>query len=172
MYHLELRKFPHNFNRFNLDRADLDALLDEWVQGRPVEIGDRKWSPHTARLTILEGPELPVEELSMGRGWPAAERRSADVTDRALAEASQRWQLPAVSPQPAAPQPPAQPDAGAGAAGVADPLAVGVQIAALLGPDAARLLDAWRAAAASSRELSPSEALALAERTLAAEQPG
>jgi hypothetical protein len=125
-----------------------------------VEVGERKWSPLQARLTILEGPELPLDELSMGRGWRTAQRRSEDVTERVLAAASPHAQ--------------AAPPAGSGgpAAPLADPLSVGVQIAGLLGPDAARLLEAWRAAAASSPGLSPSDTLALAERMLAAEQSG
>jgi hypothetical protein len=47
-----------------------------------------------------------------------------------------------------------------------DPLTLGVQIAALLGPDAVRLLDAWRGAAVGTPGLAPSESLALAEQAL------
>ena len=169
MYHIELRQFPHNFAHFNLDEGELQALVGEWVLGRPVEVGERKWSPHTARLKILEGPEIPVEELSLGRGWSTAQRRSSDVTKRVLAAAAQQLQ-----PQPTAAATAAQPGAGtppSADAPAGDPLAVGVQIAALLGPDAARLLEAWRASASGSPQLSPSEALAQAERSLAAEQP-
>ena len=50
--------------------------------------------------------------------------------------------------------------------GLADPLAALVQIGALLGPEAPRLLDAWRAAAAGEPALSPSQALAMAEEDL------
>jgi hypothetical protein len=48
----------------------------------------------------------------------------------------------------------------------ADPFALGVQMAALLGPDPMRLLDAWRTAAAGTPGLAPSETLALAERAI------
>ena len=47
-----------------------------------------------------------------------------------------------------------------------DELALGVELAALLGPDASRLLAAWREVAARASGLSPSESLALAERQL------
>src|ERR1019366_9554803 len=50
---------------------------------------------------------------------------------------------------------------------LADPLALGVQLAALLGAQPAQLLAAWQQAAAGSPGLSPSETLALAERALA-----
>ena len=162
MYHVELRQFPHNFSRFNLTEEELHSIVHEWVQGRPVDVGERKWSPLQARLTILEGPELPLDELSMGRGWRTAQRRSEDVTERVLAAASPQAQTQAMPPA----------GTGGPAGPLADPLSVGVQIAGLLGPDAARLLEVWRAAAARSPGLSPSETLALAERMLAAEQPG
>jgi hypothetical protein len=170
MYHIELRQFPHNFAHFNLRDGDLKELVEDWVQGRIVELGERKWNPATARLKILEGPELPLGELSMGRGWPTAKRRSVEVTERVLADARARLQPITGPPAVGAP-------AGTGspvptAVPLTDPLAVGVQMAALLGPDATRLLEAWRAVAATSKGLTPSETLALAERTLAAEQSG
>jgi hypothetical protein len=165
VYHIELRQFPHNFAHFNLSDAELEQLAGDWVQGRIVELGERKWNPHQARLTILEGPEIPVQELSMGRGWPTAQRRSVEVTEQVLADARARS-----APAPAAVQPAAGASTPAPAGG--DPLALGVQMASLLGPDAMRLLEAWRAAAADKPGLSPSETLALAETALATEQSG
>ncbi len=158
MYHVELRQFPHNFCRFNLSDAELAALLGPWRGGQSIELGERKWSPEQAKIKVLEGPELELQELSMGRGWRTAERRSQDVTDRVLAAAA-----PAVSPPP-----PATGGAGSPAGGpaLADPLAALVQIGALLGPEAPRLLEAWRAAAARDPSLSPSRALAVAEENL------
>src|SRR5271156_6240606 len=96
MYHVELRQFPHNFCHFNLSDAELAAIVEPWRRGQPIEVGDRKWNPHQAKLRILEGPELDLQELSMGRGWRTAERRSREVTDRVLATA----------PTPPAPPPP------------------------------------------------------------------
>src|SRR5438445_7825638 len=86
MFHVELRQFPHNACSFNLTEAELFALVVPWSRERWVELGEREWSPHQARLTVLEGPRLPVEQLSMGRGWRNAQRQSEDVTERMLAQ--------------------------------------------------------------------------------------
>jgi hypothetical protein len=174
MYHLELRQFPHNFNHFNVDDQGLRAVLEPWVRNEPIELGERKWSPHQAKLKILEGPRLPLDELSMGRGWRAAEREGEDVTERVLDEARR-----AIASAPGAPAPdvpprapetppaervarPVEPPADS----LSDPLSLGVQLASLLGDDPAGLLAAWRAVAARASGLSPSETLALAERQL------
>jgi hypothetical protein len=178
MYHIELRQFPHNLCRFNLTDQALRAIVEPWAHEKFVEVGERKWHPEQARLTILEGPELALQQLSMGRGWRAAQRNSEDVTQRVIAAAREAGQA---APGAAAPGGTAG-EAGAagvgaaaaGAAGVGssgagsltDPLALSMQIGALLGPDAVALLDAWRAAAAGSPGLAPSESLALAERAL------
>jgi hypothetical protein len=88
MYHVELRQFPHNFCRFNLTEAELrEAILDAWARGDWIELGERKWSPHQANLTVLEGPRIPVAQLSMGRGWRNAGRQGRDVTEQLLAMA-------------------------------------------------------------------------------------
>jgi hypothetical protein len=87
MYHVELRQFPHNFCHFNMNEGELrETVLDGWVRGRWIELGERKWNPQQAKLTVLEGPHLPIEELSMGRGWRNARRHGRDVTERLLAE--------------------------------------------------------------------------------------
>jgi hypothetical protein len=156
VYHLELRQFPHNVCRFNLSERELAAVTAPWAREQIVDFGERKWSPQQARLTILEGPQLASEDLTMGRGWRRAQRQGQDVTERVLATArdvaaaQQRAAAAAVTP------------------GMADPLALGVQLASLLGEDAASLLDAWRAVVARGAGLSPSESLALAEREIAA----
>jgi len=88
MFHLELRQFPHVARAFNLTREELDLRFARpWVGGEAVVHDDRRWSPERARLTILEGPELRVEEIGLGRGWATAGRSSRDVTDSVLAEA-------------------------------------------------------------------------------------
>jgi hypothetical protein len=150
MYHLELRQFPHNTCRFNLTEQELRAVLEPWVREKFVEVGERKWSPHQAKLTILEGPRLEVQQLSMGRGWRAAQRQSEDVTERLLAQAKQA-------------------DDAAGAGGVSapgSPAPFAEQLSHLLGADPAALLQAWRLVAERRPELSPSESLAVAEATL------
>jgi hypothetical protein len=142
MYHLELRQSFHNFNHFNVDDEELRALVEPWVREQAIELGERKWSPQQAKLRILEGPHLPIEELSLGRGWRTAEREGKDVTERVFAEAKQT----------------AGPEAVQAASDVG--------LTPLLGADPAALLAAWRLAAERRPELAPSEALALAEATL------
>jgi hypothetical protein len=140
MFHVELRQSLHSAWAFNLSEAELSALVVPWSREQWIELGERKWSPHQARLTVLEGPHLQVGELSMGRGWRNAQRRSEDVTERVLAQASGA-------------------DAGAD---------MDTEVLALLGPDPAALLQAWRLTAQRRPELSPGASLALAESTLAA----
>jgi len=156
MFHVEMRQFPHNFCSFNMGDDEVRAIVEPWIRDRPVEFGERRWSPLDARLTILEGPELTLQQLSMGRGWRTAQRTSEDVTERVLAAARQAAANAAAE--------------ASSASGVSDALAFGVQIASLLGSDPTRLLEAWRASAAESPGLAPSETLALAERNLAVPQ--
>jgi hypothetical protein len=158
MYHLEMRQLPHNACRFNLSEAELTAVVVPWARKEWVELGERKWNPNEARLTIFEGPELALDQLKMGRGWGAAQRTGVDVTERVLDAARAQIEQEARVSAPAAGQD-------------ADALGIGVRLASLLGPDAERLLDSWRAAAIGSPGLKPSESLALAESTLGAREP-
>jgi hypothetical protein len=150
MFHVELRQFPHNVCRFNMTEAELATLVEPWAREQWVELGERKWSPHQARLTVLEGPHLPIEQLSMGRGWRNAQRQSEDVTERVLAQAATTSDTARTT---------ASDTARAGTTN-------DTELQSLLGPDPAALLQAWRLAAQRRPELSPSEALALAEATL------
>jgi hypothetical protein len=184
MYHIELRQFPHNVCRFNLSAPELGAIVTPWVSEQSVEVGERKWRTDQAKLTILEGPQLGMEQLTMGRGWRAAERESKDVTERLLAEAKQALagQVGAVGVAAAA-QPvatgaasmattPVGSTSQSEATALADPLTLGVQLASLLGEDPAGLLAVWREVAARAGGLTPSESLALAERELRAAGDG
>ncbi|MGD0453844.1 MAG: hypothetical protein ABSB69_09615 [Solirubrobacteraceae bacterium] len=171
MYHVELRQFPHNMCRFNLIDAELRAIVEPWAREQVVEFGERKWSSQTARITILDGPRIPLEQLTMGRGWRAAQRQSEDVTDQVLAAAREALAAAPTAPAPASTQAPWQAPPVAQPAPLADPLALGVladlrSVASLLGEDPGRLLSAWREVAARSSGLSPSESLALAERQI------
>jgi len=80
MYHLQVRQFPNHATRFNLSEQEVRAVLEPWARGKIVEVGERKWAPERATLTVLEGPELGLAQMAMGRGWRAAERSSEDVT--------------------------------------------------------------------------------------------
>jgi hypothetical protein len=151
LFHIELRQFPHNAWSFNLGDGELRAIVGPWVRGELVEVGERRWNPQQARLTILEGPELALGQLTMGRGWRLAQKDGEDVTERVLL--AERAAV-AAAPLSAAP------------GGPSDALGLAMQLASLLGEEPGRLLDAWRAAAARAPELAPSESLAQAEREL------
>jgi hypothetical protein len=95
MFHAELRQFPHVARAFNLTREELEArILRPLAAGARVELNEQRFSPEKVKLTIYEGPELPVEEMGMGRGWGNATKAGENVTDRLLAEARAALQSP------------------------------------------------------------------------------
>ena len=189
MYHIALQQFPRNLNRFNLDGRQIGSILVPWAQKEMVEINGQSWDPTAATITVLEGPEIPIHRLSLGRGWPLAEKQGEDVTARVIAEAraavsdGSAHRAPAApdsaSPatldpaapaelQPAAPSGPLERAEGHSSTALAegDALSAGVELAGLLGPDAPRLLAAWRSVYGRTAGLTPSESLAVAEREL------
>ncbi len=88
VYHVELRHFPRNLCHFNMGSAELhSAILEPWAADRMFDLGDLRWDPRQARLTILEGPRIPPDQLTMGRGWSTAKRQGADVTAQLLVAA-------------------------------------------------------------------------------------
>ncbi len=88
LYHVELRHFPRNLCHFNMGAAELQsAILEPWAADRMFDLGDLRWDPRQARLTILEGPRIPPDQLTMGRGWSTVKRHGTDVTDQLLAAA-------------------------------------------------------------------------------------
>jgi hypothetical protein len=87
VYHFELRKFPHTVSRFNQSEQHVQALAARWVTEEWIEVAERKWNVNEAKLTVLEGPELSLQEMAMNRGWRNAMRRSEDVTGRVLGAA-------------------------------------------------------------------------------------
>jgi hypothetical protein len=174
VYHVELRHFPHNSARFNLNQRELGAIVEPWARGQVIEFGEQRWNPREAEIMILEGPQIPLHQLKVGRGWRVAERSGTDVTDAVIAAAREAFfaggggtQAHAVGAA-AGDSPAAGGAPAAGGVASADPFTLAMQVGALLGPDAMRLLDAWRAAAASSPGLAPSEALARAEQVVRA----
>jgi hypothetical protein len=70
VFHIELRQFPHNLNRFNLTSEQLWQIVEPWAREKVFELEKQKWTPHHAKLIIIEGPELTADRLTMGRGWP------------------------------------------------------------------------------------------------------
>jgi hypothetical protein len=86
MFHIELRKFPHNTHAFNLTEPQLrGTVIAPWLRNQTIEVGDQKWIPDLTTLTIVEGPELSTADMSLGRGWSVALRRGRDVTREMLA---------------------------------------------------------------------------------------
>jgi hypothetical protein len=95
MFHVELRQFPHVARAFNLSRQDLDArILRPLAEGRPVEWNERRWAPEKTKVAVYEGPELPVEEIGMGRGWGNVTKKGEDVTERLLSEVREDVESP------------------------------------------------------------------------------
>jgi hypothetical protein len=152
VYHLELRQFPHNLCRFNLGEQELQTLVEPWAHDQWIEVGGRKWSPHEARMTILDGPRLAVQELSMGRGWRNAQRRSEDVTDRVLAAA--KVQAGGPSPREPATDLSLQADS------------LGLELLTALAHAPASLSAVWELARSRLPEHSPSQCLAVAEQVV------
>lgn len=95
MFHLELRQRLNVARAFNLDESGLiSTFLGPHLTGRTVIYADHEWEPRKLRLTILEGPELPPEQIGMGRGWANANKSGTDVTERMLARAREQTQRP------------------------------------------------------------------------------
>lgn len=158
MFHVELRQFPHNFCRFNMSEQELrQAVLDAWARKEWLEFGERRWDPNQASLTVLEGPRLSMQELSMGRGWRNAQRAGSDVTERLL-EAARAARPRTGDGAPAAVQ---RSHGEPAADGEVVPLLA--ELVALLGQEPQALMRAWRLALESHPDRSPSECLALAE---------
>jgi hypothetical protein len=161
MYHVELRQFPHNFCRFNLTETELhEAVLDAWARGEWIEFGERKWNPQQAKLIVVEGPQIPLEQLSMGRGWRIVEREGKDVTEQLVAAAHSASVTAAGSPA-ANEQASSQTAATPGL----DPAVVSLmaELIGFLGEDGVALMRAWQLALEGHTDRTPSECLALAE---------
>jgi hypothetical protein len=155
VYHIEFRQFPHNLCHFNLDDGALGAIVKAWTTEPFVEIEGRKWNPHTAKLKILEGPEIPLDQLTMGRGWRVAERQGEDVSERVLTAAKEA----ARAPSPGAPQQ-APPDAAL----EADSLSL--ELLSMLADGPEPLYFAWRLATKRFPDRAPGECLLLAENAV------
>lgn len=172
MYHVEIRQFPHNACRFNLTERELLPIAVPWAREEWVELGERKWNVNQATLTIVEGPQLSLPQLAMGRGWRNAQRQGQVVTDRVLETLKQ-------APGAAAQAPTASTTTGAGEGRPADASAgraaadldllgdsLGLEILAALDQGPVTLARVWRLAGARLRDRPSSEGLALGERAI------
>jgi hypothetical protein len=83
---------------FNLDPEELRRdVLEPWLAGRPVHLGDREWLPRESSLRVIEGPRLEGPDLAFGQGWSNAERGGRDVTREVLTEAEREAPPPPVA---------------------------------------------------------------------------
>jgi hypothetical protein len=90
-FHVEISSTLRHARAFNLGEAELrQAIVEPWLAGRPVELGEREWEPAKSTLKILEGAALEPPELSFGQGWANAERSAENVTRRVLGAAAGR----------------------------------------------------------------------------------
>jgi hypothetical protein len=84
-FHIEVKSGLHHARSFNLTGEELQrTVLEPWLNGRPIKLGDRSWDPRESELRVLEGSELSNPELSFGQGWANAERASGEVTRKVL----------------------------------------------------------------------------------------
>lgn len=84
-FHVEISGGINHARAFNLNLDELRRqVLEPWLTGRSVELGEREWDPRESSLRILEGGHLGTPDLSFGQGWSNAERSSEDVTRRLL----------------------------------------------------------------------------------------
>ena len=83
-FHVEISSgFKQRARAFNLDEARVRTeILDPWLRGRRITLGEKDFEPKDSKLIILEGRELTERDLSMGRGWSNAEKLSENVTRR------------------------------------------------------------------------------------------
>jgi hypothetical protein len=87
-FHVEISHGFRHARVFNIDEEELRTkVLDPWVRGRVIVLGDKDWEPKDCKLVILEGPELGDTDLAMGRGWSNAEKSAENVTRRLVDEA-------------------------------------------------------------------------------------
>ncbi|MEA2225548.1 MAG: hypothetical protein QOE67_830, partial [Solirubrobacteraceae bacterium] len=135
-----------------------------WTSEQWIEEGERKWNSNEASITVLEGPELSMPDLAMGRGWRNAQRRSQDVTERVL-EAVKREKAAARSAGERGPDAAAGfDDAAPGSQLVADSLAL--ELLGLLDAGPALLSRAWALASQRLGDASAADSLALAEQAV------
>jgi hypothetical protein len=89
-FHIEVSGGRQHARSFNLTEEELRrTVLDPWLSGRAVLLGDRKWTRDESELKILEGPQLSNQDLAFSQGWSNAQRNAADVTTQVLEGATE-----------------------------------------------------------------------------------
>jgi hypothetical protein len=86
-FHVEISGGLNHARAFNLSLDELRrTVLEPWLTGRTIELGEHEWLPAECKLRILEGRHLDSPDLAFGQGWSNAERKGEDVTRRVLAQ--------------------------------------------------------------------------------------
>lgn len=89
-FHIEVSTGRQHARSFNLTEEELRrTVLEPWLSGRAVLLGDKKWTRDESDLKILEGRELSNQDLAFSQGWSNAERDSTDVTQAVLGSATE-----------------------------------------------------------------------------------
>jgi len=89
-FHIEVATDRLHARSFNLTQEELRrTVLDPWLAGRAILLGDRKWTRDDSGLRILEGPELSNQDLAFSQGWANAVRSATDVTATVLGGATE-----------------------------------------------------------------------------------
>ncbi|HET9163784.1 MAG TPA: hypothetical protein VFN89_10135 [Solirubrobacterales bacterium] len=93
-FHVQVAGSLNHARAFNLSLEELRRqVLEPWLTGRTLELGEQEWDPRESSLKILEGKHLDPADLSFGQGWANAERSAQDVTKRIL-ETTETPKLP------------------------------------------------------------------------------
>jgi hypothetical protein len=178
VFHVELRADSDRLHRLNLNEQELlESLLEPWVRGESIEMGDHSWSAAAGSILVLEGPEIPVGRLTMGRGWSVAQSEGTDVTGATLDRVREAVTAAAAAGAMAAVGAPgSQVGVGvlglqlrAGAPADADVLAdaLGLELLRSLRETPMSLLAAWRIAVKRHPQLPIGVSLELAQRAVA-----
>ncbi len=83
---MELRHFPRNVCHFNMGAEELQsAILEPWVADRMFDLGDLRWDPRQARLTVSRGLRGSRQTSSRWAGAGAPRKHQGrDVTAQLL----------------------------------------------------------------------------------------
>jgi hypothetical protein len=85
-FHVEVRRSFYRARVFNLSEEQVRRrVLEPWLRGATVELGDREWRAADSKLTVLEGQALNTAEMALGQGWSNAIKAAEDVTAELLA---------------------------------------------------------------------------------------
>jgi hypothetical protein len=87
VYHVQLKQRRNAASAFNLSADDVRSrFATPMIADHVFDYAEKEWNPRETRLTVLEGRELRIDELGLGRGWPNALRTGTEVTDQFLSD--------------------------------------------------------------------------------------